>query len=82
MLEAHRINENLIKRAIEMEGTCTGEHGIFFYLFSMRKEKKNKYRKNRKKKLEEYKLVKITENTFNCALKWKHAHTRTYLKVK
>jgi len=27
MQEAHRINENLIKRAIEMEGTCTGEHG-------------------------------------------------------
>lgn len=28
MREAHRINENLIKRAIEMEGTCTGEHGV------------------------------------------------------
>lgn len=28
MHEAHRINENLIKRAIEMEGTCTGEHGM------------------------------------------------------
>jgi len=28
MQEAHRINDNLIKRAIEMEGTCTGEHGV------------------------------------------------------
>eukprot|EP00026_Physarum_polycephalum_P003196 Phypoly_transcript_03206.p1 GENE.Phypoly_transcript_03206~~Phypoly_transcript_03206.p1 ORF type:complete len:546 (+),score=76.96 Phypoly_transcript_03206:855-2492(+) len=28
MKEANRINENLIKRAIEMEGTCTGEHGV------------------------------------------------------
>jgi len=26
--EAHRINDNLIKRAIEYEGTCTGEHGV------------------------------------------------------
>lgn len=26
--EAARINDALVKRAIEMEGTCTGEHGI------------------------------------------------------
>jgi len=26
--EAKRINKRLIARAIEMEGTCTGEHGI------------------------------------------------------
>lgn len=25
---AKRINENLVTRAIEMEGTCTGEHGV------------------------------------------------------
>jgi len=28
MREAHRINDNLIKRAISMDGTCTGEHGV------------------------------------------------------
>jgi D-lactate dehydrogenase (cytochrome) len=26
--EAERINERLVMRAIAMEGTCTGEHGI------------------------------------------------------
>jgi len=26
--EAKRINENLVERAIKMEGTCTGEHGV------------------------------------------------------
>jgi D-lactate dehydrogenase (cytochrome) len=26
--EAARINDALVKRAIEMDGTCTGEHGI------------------------------------------------------
>lgn len=26
--EAHRLNMSMVKRAIEMEGTCTGEHGI------------------------------------------------------
>jgi D-lactate dehydrogenase (cytochrome) len=25
---AHDINDRMIKRAIDMEGTCTGEHGI------------------------------------------------------
>lgn len=26
--EAHRLNVSMVKRAISMEGTCTGEHGI------------------------------------------------------
>jgi len=26
--EAHRLNKRLIKRALEMDGTCTGEHGV------------------------------------------------------
>ncbi|CEM24471.1 unnamed protein product [Vitrella brassicaformis CCMP3155] len=26
--EAHRLNHRMVARAIEMEGTCTGEHGI------------------------------------------------------
>jgi len=26
--EAHRLNERMVYRAIQMEGTCTGEHGI------------------------------------------------------
>jgi len=26
--EAHRINHNLVERAIEYDGTCTGEHGV------------------------------------------------------
>eukprot|EP01132_Coremiostelium_polycephalum_P000453 gene453-573_t len=28
--QAHFINDNLVKRAIEYEGTCTGEHGVSF----------------------------------------------------
>jgi D-lactate dehydrogenase (cytochrome) len=28
ILEAQRINKRLVKRALAMEGTCTGEHGI------------------------------------------------------
>jgi D-lactate dehydrogenase (cytochrome) len=28
VLEAERVNDNLVKRAIAMGGTCTGEHGI------------------------------------------------------
>jgi D-lactate dehydrogenase (cytochrome) len=26
--EATRLNERMVTRALEMEGTCTGEHGI------------------------------------------------------
>lgn len=26
--EAHRLNEAMVKRAISMDGTCTGEHGV------------------------------------------------------
>jgi len=26
--EAHRLNDRLVRRALDMEGTCTGEHGI------------------------------------------------------
>lgn len=26
--EARRINDRLVKRAIKMEGSCTGEHGV------------------------------------------------------
>ena len=26
--EAERLNANIIERALSMEGTCTGEHGI------------------------------------------------------
>ena len=28
LLNAQRINERMISRAISMEGTCTGEHGV------------------------------------------------------
>ena len=28
MRTAHEINERMIQRAIAMEGTCTGEHGV------------------------------------------------------
>ncbi len=28
MAKAEALNDRLIRRAIEMEGTCTGEHGI------------------------------------------------------
>ena len=28
MAEAERLNERLVMRALAMEGTCTGEHGI------------------------------------------------------
>jgi D-lactate dehydrogenase (cytochrome) len=26
--EANRLNDRLVQRAIRMEGTCTGEHGV------------------------------------------------------
>jgi D-lactate dehydrogenase (cytochrome) len=26
--EAHRLNDRLVRRALDMGGTCTGEHGI------------------------------------------------------
>ncbi|MBV8653276.1 MAG: FAD-binding oxidoreductase, partial [Alphaproteobacteria bacterium] len=26
--EAARLNENMVRRAIAMDGTCTGEHGV------------------------------------------------------
>ena len=28
LAEAERLNERMVRRALEMEGTCTGEHGI------------------------------------------------------
>ena len=28
MAEAQRLNARMVRRAIEMEGTCTGEHGV------------------------------------------------------
>jgi len=28
LIEAKALNEKLVKRALAMEGTCTGEHGI------------------------------------------------------
>ena len=28
MAEAERLNERLVRRALSLDGTCTGEHGI------------------------------------------------------
>jgi D-lactate dehydrogenase (cytochrome) len=30
LAEAKAFNERLVKRALDMEGTCTGEHGVGF----------------------------------------------------
>lgn len=28
LLEAKRLNEQMVKKALALEGTCTGEHGV------------------------------------------------------
>ena len=28
MAEAHRLNERMVRRALALGGTCTGEHGV------------------------------------------------------